>query len=427
MGLPMKIRFALIALAATAATAAPAQASSIVYLKDGNVQLAAPDGSAARQITTGGDWESPSQADGGRIFAVKKGEENGYPVRRIYTFDRKGTLLGTPVKAGYTNSSTFIGPIRAQSNPSGSLLTYHYFYDGEPGISYAPPDKDSEYFDYGNLNGYINPAWYDDTHVVTFAVGLLPNVLIDSPGPGNQTNGDSFGWFTDPDADLSAGEINRQLTAFAAIRDDGKELRLYRMNGAPPAAPTVTCSVTGTALANPSWSPDGTELAFEDSDGVHVLAIGGAIDDCPHIVESLVIPGGSDPDWASPEAPSTGGGSGAGPTVTIGGPRKLKLKALLKGPSFPVTCSSPCAAQAILGLDRKTGKKLGFGSHEANVIGRGQAALINGFGTVRVRLTARAVKKLRKARSFKAKLVVVGTDRSGADGKPKVATLTIKR
>src|SRR3954470_12180934 len=117
---------AIVALALSAATAAPASASSIVYLKDGNVQLAAPDGSSVNQITTDGGWESPSQSDDGTIFAVKKGEEEGYPVRRIYTFDRAGNQIRPAVKSGYAHSSTFAGPIRAQSSPSGALLAYHY-------------------------------------------------------------------------------------------------------------------------------------------------------------------------------------------------------------------------------------------------------------------------------------------------------------
>src|SRR3954469_22354973 len=185
----MKLSIALIAALAAAFIAAPATASgsSLVYLKDGNIQLAAPDGSGERPITSGGAWESPMQADAGTILAVKKGDENGYPVRRIYKFDRTGAPIGTPVKAGYTNSSTFAGPIRADVAPGGALVAYHYFYnDPDPGVAYAPTDKDSEYYDYGNIHGYLNPSWFDDSHTVIFAVGLLPNVLIDSPGPGER-------------------------------------------------------------------------------------------------------------------------------------------------------------------------------------------------------------------------------------------------
>src|SRR3954454_5044024 len=123
------------ALVVSALAAAPAGASSIVYLKDGNVQLAAPDGGSAKQVTKVGGLESVTQSDDGTTFAIKKGEDNGYTVRRIYSFDRQGNLLRNPVKAGYTNASTFAGPIRAQASPDGSFIAYHYFYNSpDPGV-----------------------------------------------------------------------------------------------------------------------------------------------------------------------------------------------------------------------------------------------------------------------------------------------------
>jgi WD40-like Beta Propeller Repeat len=429
----MKIFISLIAAAAAALAASPASASSLVYLKDGNVQLAAPDGSAARPITTGGGWESPSQSDDGTIFAVTKGEEEGYPVRRIHTFDRAGNELRPAVKSGYTHSSTFAGPIRAQASPSGALLAYHYIYQGEPGVAYAPPDKDTEYYDYGSINGYLNPSWFDNTHTVIFAVGLLPNVVVDSPGPGDGSYGPSEGWFTDPNATLGAGSLNRQLTYFVGIRDDGTELRFYRMNGAPPAAPSSTCSFQGTDFANPSWSPDGKQLAYEASDGVHVADV-RSIDDCAQITESLVIPGGSDPSWGPADVGSGsggGGGSGSGdtkaPTVAIGGARKLKLSAFMKGPRFPVSCSEACQVKALFALDKKTGKRLGLGSRAANIVGRGSATLTSGKGSVRVKLTSKARKKLRKVRSLKVTLAAAATDAAGNQGAPRLVKLTVKR
>lgn len=424
----MKTYIALVAAVGAALAAAPASASSLVYLKDGNVQLAAPDGSSARSVTTGGGWESPMQADDGTILTVKKGEENGYPVRRIYKFDRSGNPIGTPVKAGYTNSSTFIGPIRADVAPNGALISYHYFYNGpDPGVAYAPTDKDSEYYDYGEIGGYLNPSWFDDRHVVIFGVGLLPNVVVDSPGPGDGSNGPSQGWFTDPDATLAAGSINRQLTYFAGVRDDGSELRLYRMNGAPPAAPSSTCSFKQDSIANPSWSPDGTQLAYEAADGVHIATV-GSIDDCTKITQSLVIPGGSDPDWGPANAAGANDSADTKPpSVTVGGARKLKLSALIKGPRFPVSCSEACKVNALLALDKRTGKKLGLGSRAANIVGRGSATLASGKGTVRVKLSSKARGKLKRVRSLKITLAVAATDAAGNQSSPRLVKLTVRR
>jgi len=51
----------------------PVFAASLVYIKDGNVWIATPDGTTKRQVTTDGTpdapYYSPSQADDGTIFA----------------------------------------------------------------------------------------------------------------------------------------------------------------------------------------------------------------------------------------------------------------------------------------------------------------------------------------------------------------------
>ena len=78
-----------IAAAVSLTTAAAASASSIVYIKQGNVWLSSPDGSIERQVTVDGGYSSPSQADDGNIVAL----HNGVFVH----LDRHGNLLGVPV------------------------------------------------------------------------------------------------------------------------------------------------------------------------------------------------------------------------------------------------------------------------------------------------------------------------------------------
>ena len=57
------------AVAALAVAAPPAQASSIVYEKGGDVWAANPEGSGQRPITTSGGYTHPSQANDGTIAA----------------------------------------------------------------------------------------------------------------------------------------------------------------------------------------------------------------------------------------------------------------------------------------------------------------------------------------------------------------------
>ncbi len=74
--MPRRFRATLGALAiAIASGVAPgvAHADSLVFIRDGNVHLT--DGTRFVQVTQGGNWESPSQADDGTIVAVQKGTD----------------------------------------------------------------------------------------------------------------------------------------------------------------------------------------------------------------------------------------------------------------------------------------------------------------------------------------------------------------
>ena len=64
-------RFLLATGAALLLAPAAANADSIVYIDQGNVWSASPDGARKVQLTSGGQWHSPTQADDGTIAAVQ--------------------------------------------------------------------------------------------------------------------------------------------------------------------------------------------------------------------------------------------------------------------------------------------------------------------------------------------------------------------
>src|SRR5689334_24970924 len=83
--------------------AAPASADTLVYVKNGGVYVAQPDGSQARPIiTTNNDWAWPSETDGG-IIAVAGGlprtdgtfDPSGSD--EIYEFNQQGAQTAGPV------------------------------------------------------------------------------------------------------------------------------------------------------------------------------------------------------------------------------------------------------------------------------------------------------------------------------------------
>jgi Tol biopolymer transport system component len=120
-------RNALAAVAAGAAlagaAASPAMADSIVYVKNHNVWVMAPDGSKQRQVTRDGTaaapYVSPSQADNGRIAAGK-----GYA---IVVVDRKGKRLSRFVPRNLKDStghSTAGQPTRLALSPDAKRIAY---------------------------------------------------------------------------------------------------------------------------------------------------------------------------------------------------------------------------------------------------------------------------------------------------------------
>jgi len=164
----------LVAFASLLITAGPAGAASIVFLKGDNVWLAAADGSGQRQVTTGGGWGAPSQADNGTILARRESQ--------LFRLDRAGRLLAPAIATLFTGAPpTWVGPV----DPVISRDGVHQAYDGEI--------TDSGVYDYGcgcyvythtfstwwgsatgysqpnqtlGQQDYDEPAWIDNSHLL---------------------------------------------------------------------------------------------------------------------------------------------------------------------------------------------------------------------------------------------------------------------
>ena len=101
---------------------ATASASSIAYIKEGNVWLISPDGSTDRQVTTDGSYAWPSQADDGTILA-----KHGDVFVRLRP---DGTRIGDPVPAIGSDSNhsgnltVMAGPADPRISPDGTRFAY---------------------------------------------------------------------------------------------------------------------------------------------------------------------------------------------------------------------------------------------------------------------------------------------------------------
>jgi hypothetical protein len=376
-------------LLATAALTAPsALADSIVYERDGNVWLANPDGSGQRQVTTAGGYGKPSQADDGTIMAAKDAV--------LHHLSRSGQLLNL------AGDDDYGGKIFTDFSPNGALASYGFFASGPiltgpyAAVSHSSRPTEKEEID-GPLSGYLNPSWLDNTHVLLFPQSLSIDVQI-WPIPG-----DIEDWFEDPDFDLGGGDVDRAMTKFASTADGGSSIVLYRLPAPPPALPERRCQVTGPAgsFFRPTWSPDGSTLAWQEDDGIHTLRID--LETCSG-ESSLAIPGGKHPDWGPADVgspagpgPGTGTGPGSGPGPGPGGttglsatvPRRVRLRALLRGLNVKVNCT--CTATVKLLLKSRTigkAKKAVVGSAKVKVkpTRAGKARLRRGGRSVSVRV-----------------------------------------
>ena len=377
--LPKISALAVAAACAAAAVPATAAADSLVYVKDGNVFLSAADGSAAKQVTSDGGYESPSQADDGTVVAARRTQENGRNPRRLHRMDRDGKLLNPPVETVDADNSFYIGPLQPKVSPDGRYVAYHYLYTGpieehtEPVLAWSHSDRDTVNGEIGANKGYMNASWTQDGRTLAFyAAERTFQVDVQS------VDGPVSNWFGDADVKplLLDGELSAQGDRLAALGND--TIRLYDVPGGPMNAPVFRCTISGFAgkASGPTWSPDGKTLAWGEDDGIHTMRLDD-LGACGSAPRSLTVPGGASPDFgpaagpggapqqtqqpapvvapAPAPAPRPAQAKGKGPKVTLAKvARSVRRAALRRGLPVRVTCATACTLNATLKVGRKT-------------------------------------------------------------------------
>jgi hypothetical protein len=315
-------------LAGAAAVLAPsaASAASIVFVKGGDVWLAAPDGSDQRQVTTGGTWSYPSQADDGTIMATQG--------PRLFRLNRSGDLLAPPIDTIFGGPQVgWVGPLDDAISPDGANQAYsgEIFTSPicEPICTSAPTwltlwgsaSTFSQPHQTLGQENYQTPAWIDNSHLLITSTDIFGDqVATYTIGNGDNTE---VGWFSDravqslnfPAITATGDKVAFVATDSAVNSDPDNEIRIYQMNGPPPEyagdpsdLPTDVCNfpLTNFESFRLSFSPDGQSLAFEAPDGIRLLSL-ASWPDCTAIAATnkLIIPGGSGPYFGPANVPSS--------------------------------------------------------------------------------------------------------------------------
>jgi hypothetical protein len=362
--LPLRAALFAAAFALTAVlTTSAARADSLVYMKGGNVWISHGDGSTSRQITGGPNtWSWPTEDDGGTILVaggqggVNAGIEDS-PGSEIYRLNQQGASVSAPQQTPGSMSSVgcvTYPPVGLRVAPNGQ----HYAYDSffcDHFISFVGTVGGQGFTSDERMENFIFPYWVDNADYVASD----DSALFDTCDPGTGHNdcqwwvrdlgdpgGANFGypWFADPDTAAGPSNpsgwatgfdgvaVSRDGTKVATLEEDAGNwtdgaarkvaIRLWSATGAPvsanggsASAPVFKCELdlggdpgvtSWYNSSGPSFSPDGTRLAFAEPDGVHIATVSN-LNSCSSVTAPLVIPGATQPFWSAADEAANAG------------------------------------------------------------------------------------------------------------------------
>lgn len=327
----------------------PAHADSLAYVKAGDIHLSTTDGSRQYQVTFDGGYSSVSQADDGRMVALR-----GDRIRHLERDGRVIADIATPVSTTSDPNMSFRGPFDPAISPDGKRVAYTYYwqYIGEDpycnprnncyvkrlyhGTGFTAPDRLTAWDEPGFLrrSGWKDAHWVDNDQVLLSDPYILPNedVVLWNPSDADSLRR----WFQDQQYGGEVGDavISRDRSAMATITSGQRRMSVLRSEGLFYPGYPVRCFEASVEdqgadakISSPTLSANGTRLFWAEGDGIHAATLPKfTVDGCGQLTDggALLIGGASGPAWGPADVPPArsqpgGGGNGGGGGTGGGG------------------------------------------------------------------------------------------------------------
>ena len=287
-----------IALGATA----PAAADSILFRCGANICRAAPDGSLRRQLTTDGNPAGPAYS---WLSASRTGERMAVAKAGFaYVLDGSGRQLGEALPRGGT-------ALVAEIAPDASLVaTLELLGESTPPPFTSPPGTPPTL----NFVPYMFTTAPDGSGRNAVARSIVDTAwlgarLVRSDTSDNEPFSRGFCLLVSNDDFQCERDVARDLAndlSAPALSPDGRLLAVARSPadqnaGVGPiviydvaSAGVVRTLTAGAGDAQPSFSPDGRQIAFSRGNDIYVTPADGGPGR-----ERRAIAGGQQPEWVS--------------------------------------------------------------------------------------------------------------------------------